>query len=130
VVKALVQVADGQWVEVTLLLDAGADRTVFSADLLDLLLPLEKTGAECLRLAGVGGDVGSIAVETIIGFNRDDGKRITVHGIFGCFTSSESTDLSVLGRDVANNFSVIYDYPNQVVALLAPPHYYDIGVAS
>lgn len=35
-------------------------------------------------------------------------------------------DLSVLGRDVTNNFSVIYDYPNQTVALLAPLHHYEI----
>lgn len=28
-VKGMVRLADGQWVEVTFLLDAGADRTVF-----------------------------------------------------------------------------------------------------
>lgn len=38
--------------------------------------------------------------------------------------------MSVLGRDVTNNFSVICDYPNAMVALLARPHYYEIKRAS
>jgi hypothetical protein len=53
-----------------------------------------------------------------------------VQGTVRVFTESESADLSVLGRDVTNNFSVVYDYPNQTVALLAPPHYYEIKKAS
>jgi hypothetical protein len=48
----------------------------------------------------------------------------TVTGRFSVFTEGESPDLSVLGPDVTNNFSVIYDYARRVVALLAPPHFY------
>jgi hypothetical protein len=51
---------------------------------------------------------------------------VTVRGPFAVFTEGESAELSVLGRDVTNNFSVIYDYPNRAVALLALPHYYEI----
>ena len=36
----------------------------------------------------------------------------------------------MLGRDVTNNFGIIYDYLNQTVTLLAPPHYYEIKNAS
>jgi len=125
-VRAVVQTAGGVWAEGTFLLDAGADRTVFSADLLSLLRPLEKMETESIQLAGVGGGVGSITVETVIGFKPDDGRRATVRGPFGVFTEIESADLSVLGRDVTNNFSVIYDYPNQIVVLLAKPHVYEI----
>ena len=56
--------------------------------------------------------------------------RVTVSGSFGVFTEGESADLSVLGRDVTNNFSVIYDYPGQVIALLALPHSYEIKSSS
>jgi hypothetical protein len=52
-----------------------------------------------------------------------------VRGEFAAFTKMESADLSVLGRDVTNNFSVIYDYSTRTVALLAPPHFYEIGSA-
>ena len=126
VVPGMVLLADGRWLEVAFLLDAGADRTVFSPDFFNLLWPLEVTEPEQSHLAGVGGRAGSIIVATAIGFIRDDGRPITVRGTFHVFTESESADLPVLGRDVTNNFSVIYDYPNQTVALLAPPHNYEI----
>ena len=125
-VKAMVRLADGQWVEVTFLLDAGADRTVFSAWFLHLLRPLVVGESAQSHLAGVGGPVNSIIIETAIGFVKDDGRQVIVRGTFHVFVESESSDLSVLGRDVTNNFGIIYDYPNQTVALLAPPHYYEI----
>ena len=124
--QGLVRATDGEWAEVTFLLDAGADRTVFSAQFLALLRPLETSGAEQIQLAGVGGKVNSITVDTLIGFRSDERRLVTVRGPFGVFTETESADLSVLGRDVSNNFSVIYDYPGQAVMLLAPPHYYEI----
>jgi len=125
----MVRAADGQWVEVTFLLDAGADRTAFSARFLYLLKPLAKSESEQCFLAGVGGIVGSITIETAIGFVRDDDQPVRVRGAFHVFTESESSDLSVLGRDVTNNFGIIYDYPNQTVALLSPPHYYEVKKA-
>lgn len=125
-VLGLVRSANQQMVEVTFLLDAGADRTVFSADFLALLQPLESSSTEQIHLSGVGGMVGSITVGTVIEFIRDDGRVATVRGQFGVFTEGESAELSVLGRDVTNNFGVIYDYPNRAVALLALPHYYEI----
>ena|SRR2546430_5483428 len=78
----------------------------------------------------------SIKMSGLTALNRDTwlasyelqrrGQSITVRGSFGVFLEGESADLSVLGRDVTNNFSVIYDYPNQIIALLAPPHSYEI----
>lgn len=123
IVQGQIRLADGDWLEVPFLLDAGADRTVFSSDLFDLLQALE-IGE--LRLAGIGGASGAIVISTEVGFTRDDGKLVTVRGTFGVFTDYESADLSVLGRDVTNNFGVIYDYPNRLIALLAPPHGYEI----
>ena len=126
IVLGLVRGADGQMIEVTFLLDAGADRTVFSSGFLRSLEALQNSEAEQIHLAGVGGRVGSITVDTALGFTRDDGRMVTVRGSFAVFTEGESAELSVLGRDVTNNFSVIYDYPNRAVALLARPHYYEI----
>jgi len=126
IVPGFVQAADGQLIEVPFLLDAGADRTVFSAQFLNRLQVLAVSRPERILLSGVGGQASSITVETVIGFKRDGGQVITVRGPFGVFLEYESADLSVLGRDVTNNFSVIYDYPHQTVALLAPPHSYEI----
>lgn len=126
----VVKISDDRIVDVPSLLDAGADRTVLSAEFLDLLAPFRGTEVERIQLAGVGGHVGSVIFDTFIGFTRDDGKVIIVHGPFRAFTDSESAELSVPGRDVTNNFSVIYDYPNRTVALLTAPHYYEIKRAS
>ena len=95
-----------------------------------MLRPLEVGESEPSHLAGVGGQVDTITIATVLGFKKDDGRPVTVQGTFRVFTEGESADLSVLGRDVTNNFSVVYDYPNQLVALLAPPHYYEIKKAS
>lgn len=130
VVQGMVQLADMQWLEVSFLLDAGADRTVFSADFQSLLRSLEVGGSEQLSLAGIGGATSSITISTIVGFTKDDGRLVTVRGTFGVFTEGESADLSVLGRDIINNFGVIYDYPDKIVALLAPPHFCEIRISS
>lgn len=84
-VKGMVRLADGQWVEVTFLLDAGADRTVFSAWFLHLLTPLAVRESGQGHLAGVGGPVNSITIETAIGFTRDDGRPVSVRGMFYVF---------------------------------------------
>lgn len=129
-VTGVVRIPDGKMVEVPFLLDAGADRTVFSARFLHWLQAMETVADDQIHLAGVGGLVNSITVEAVIGFIRDDGRTVTVRGFFGVFTEGESAEMSVLGRDVTNNFSVIYDYHNAMVALLARPHYYEIKRAS
>lgn len=41
----------------------------------------------------------------------------------------ESSDISMLGRDVTDRFSVIYDRPDQAVVMLSPPHRYEIKTA-
>jgi hypothetical protein len=129
IVTGVVRLPDGEVVEIPFLLDGGADRTVFSSRYLYRLQTLETT-EDRIKLAGVGGPVESITVNTAIGLIRDDGRVVTVRGSFAVFTQGESAELSVLGRDVTNNFSVIYDYPNRAVALLAAPHYYEIKKAS
>jgi len=55
VVPGFVRATGGQLVEVTFLLDAGADRTVFSADFYDLLRSLDTRSNERVLLSGVGG---------------------------------------------------------------------------
>ncbi|MBI1762088.1 MAG: hypothetical protein HYR56_11715 [Acidobacteria bacterium] len=99
---------------------------MLSASFLTLLRPLALPEDDSLPLEGVGGITGSIKVNTQLGFKNDLGRLIQVRGHFHVFTEYESSDLSVLGRDVTNNFRVIYDYLDQTVILLSPPHRYEI----
>ena len=122
VIDAYVLTAAGEWVKVMFLLDAGADRTVFDASYLSVLAPLAIPAEEAPPLGGVGGRTDSVFVQTRLELTRDDGKPVRINGPFGVFTKMADSDVSVLGRDVTNNFDVIYSFPKQQVTLLAPPH--------
>ena len=111
-IPGFVRAPDGKMIEAIFLLDAGADRTVFNSRYLYRLQPLASV-TEQIHLAGVGGEVGSITVQTAVGFIRDNGQLITVRGSFGVFTDSESSETPVLGRDETNNFDVIYSFPRR-----------------
>lgn len=125
VVEAKVEVADGEWRKVIFLLDAGADRTVFDASFLTELAPRALPDDQQMPpLSGVGGRADCLIVQTRIVFKRNDDKQVTVNGSFGVFAEAESSDISVLGRDVTNNFDVIYSFPKREVLLLAAPHSY------
>jgi hypothetical protein len=130
VIDAAVHTPNGTWQNVTMLLDAGADRTVFDASFLRIFSPLVVPEDQTPALGGVGGKVSAVFVQTRLSFPRDDGKRVTVQGPFGVFTELTSSDISVLGRDVTNNFDVIYSYPKRYVTLLASPHTYQIQLLS
>lgn len=121
VVDSAVQTSSGNWQTVMFLLDAGADRTVFDHTFLSLLAPLALPTDETPELGGVGGKVDCVFIQTSLAFISTDGKRATVQGPFGVFTESGSSDVSILGRDVTNNFDVMYSYSSRQVTMVAPP---------
>jgi hypothetical protein len=127
VIDAAVLSPSGLWQNITILLDCGADRTVFDASLLSLLSPL--ASSQIHELAGVGGNVASKLIQTRLAFVRNDGYRVTVEGQFSLLTEIASSDISVLGRDITNNFDVIYSYPQRQVIMLAQPDSYRINSA-
>ena len=124
IIEASVLTADGEWEPVTFLLDAGADRTVLEARLIPLLTPVDSPAALSPQLGGVGGLVETVQMQTRIRFFRDDGGHVSVKGPFAVFTELESSDISLLGRDVTNNFDVIYSFLKRDVLLLSAPHTY------
>jgi hypothetical protein len=125
-VNAKVRTPDGSWKEVSFLLDAGADRTIIEEGLLSLLSPLVLPADESSKLSGIGGKADFALVQTVLGLVRNDGGTSIVNGPFGIFTDPANSDLSVLGRDVTNNFDVIYSFLKLEVLLLYPPHGYTV----
>jgi hypothetical protein len=126
ILDAKIRTVDGDWEDVVFLLDSGADRTVLDASLFSLLAPLAAPEDQAVQLGGVGGHADCQFVQTAIAFDRGDGKEIKVNGTFAVFTNMDSSDVSILGRDVTNNFDVIYSYPQREVLLLAAPHSYTV----
>jgi hypothetical protein len=60
------------------LIDSGADRTVFSADLLHRLdVPVAKPSAG-LMLMGIGGSSAFVLVSAVLQLTRDDGRPINI----------------------------------------------------
>src|SRR5277367_1568197 len=75
---------DGSLLEVELLADTGADRTVLCAAVLERLgLPTLVAPAQ---LGGVGGSTITVLVDTAIRLLRDDGGAAVFRGQFAAFT--------------------------------------------
>jgi hypothetical protein len=125
VVIAEVFGADGQSHNERFLVDTGADRTVFSAALLDKLQFLGKHDHPGYALQGIGGSSEFIVVTTVMELTCDDGTPARIRGQFSAFTAPTVTDLSILGRDVLNNFDVIASRRTEVL-LLAGNHQYQV----
>ncbi len=120
VVRGEVRAENGTWIEASLLIDTGADRTVLSADVLDLLGLSRETPAE--RLEGVGGRADSVIVSTTLRLRRETGAMVSFEGRLAAFTDPAALDMSVLGRDLINLFPLVVARPQDVVCLLGPGH--------
>jgi predicted aspartyl protease len=124
VIHAEVRTNDGSWIKAPFLLDTGADRTVFSADILAALGLSFIRSAE--HIGGIGGLVESVVVETQIRLTRENAGKVVFRGQYAGVTEVDALDMSVFGRDLTNLFVVIVDWPQQVVSLLGQRHRYAI----
>lgn len=124
VIRADIAAADGSWRAFELLVDTGADRTVISANVLESLNLAATNPNE--QIGGVGGLVESIVIETQIRMTRSDGQQATFRGEYAACLHHESLDMSVLGRDILDLFSLIVDRQSGVIALIGGHHTYTI----
>jgi hypothetical protein len=124
ILRAEIFLPDSAWLEVRFLIDTGADRTVFSADVLaaSRLRSVSRRG----RIGGVGGVVETEFVKTQIRCRRDDGVQVVFRGEFAALTEPDVLEMSVLGRDILSSFAAIIDRPGNVVTLLGGQHHYSI----
>lgn len=108
------------------LLDTGADRTVFSAALVERLGLPPNPIPPALTLSGIGGSTAFALLTTVLELMRDDGGTVRIRGEFAGFSDPTATDLSVLGRDILGHFDVILSQRRNEICLLAPRHQYRI----
>jgi hypothetical protein len=122
VIRAQARRSDGTWIPVLFLVDCGADRTVFSANVLrDLAVPFAPATD---KLEGVGGKADSVILDTSLRMMRENHSPVSFDGQFAAFTEPAALDMSVLGRDLTNLFAVIVDRPQDVVCLVGGNHRY------
>jgi Aspartyl protease len=127
-VRAKVQAAAGTLQRAVFLVDSGADRTVFSANLVRELGFATTPAEEGLALEGIGGECGFLVVKTVVELTRDDGGVVHMRGEFAAFTDSAASDPSILGRDILNHFDVILSRRRSEVLLLASKHQYRVDL--
>jgi hypothetical protein len=107
--------------------DPGADRTLLIAELTDNLRLPTKPLSDA-ELTGIGGGASSMLVNSAIEFKTVDSKSVVVRGELAILADARAIDLSILGRDVLNNFDVIISRHRNEVLLLAPRHAYQVIV--
>jgi len=125
VIESEVLCADGSWLRVELLVDVGADRTVFCAPILATWalphLPAPN------QLGGVGGTASTVSIATQIRLPLGGGATIAFQGSFAGFTQVDALDMCILGRDITNLFAVVVDRPGDVVCMIGKGHRYTIA---
>jgi len=126
VLMAEIAGGDGRNVGLRMLVDSGADCTVLSADLLARLNLPSHAPPPDTRIQGIGGECQYVVIHSVLEFKRNDGGPACVRGEFLALTDPLATDLSVLGRDVLDNFDLILSRSRGEVLLLAPRHQYQV----
>ncbi|HEV8711491.1 MAG TPA: retropepsin-like aspartic protease [Candidatus Binatia bacterium] len=124
VIRGEILAGNGSWQRAEFLVDTGADRTVLSAPILTALGLQPLVTQE--GIAGLGGTVHSVVVETQIRFTHEVSNKVIFRGEYAAVTELEVLDMSVLGRDITELFAVIADRPGNVVCLLGQQHRYRI----
>ena len=117
-VKASIRTADEKWIDVSFLIDLGADGTYLPSEYAKKLgIQLDKAKTED-DVTGVGGRrVKYIPFITQLKFESNGDWRIFDLSI-GVFTQEESLDIPVLGRDVMNFFTLLCDVKANLVWLI------------
>jgi len=121
VVVGQVRTDSGEWIDCPFLIDTGAHRTVFSAD---ILAQLGRTSNLAVRQ--LGGAVETREVWTEIKLTRSDGGTAVIGGMFAAFADPAALEESVLGRDLLDVFALIVDKAGDTVCLVRDRHRYVI----
>jgi hypothetical protein len=72
-------------------------------------------------ISGIGGPAESVLLQTDIRLEGPLGK-MTLRGVFAAATEPETLDMSLLGRDILDMFSLLVDRPNDLVVLVCQQH--------
>lgn len=126
VLRAEVLSSGDNWRSLELLIDSGADRSVLSANVLATLALPQLPSPD--RLAGAGGVIETVSVRTGLRIMRDDGVPTVLRGEYAACTRPESLDMSVLGRDILDMFTLVLNRQDDHIALVGGQHYCSILV--
>lgn len=109
------------------LLDTGADRTFLPYHTIKLL----KIDLSSVRvkddISGIGGSAPYFDYEIEILFMGNEGVKV-FGGEIGIFIDPHSSDVPILGRDILDNFVLIFDSEKKIIFLLDNRSRYEVRV--
>lgn len=116
-VNASLRTVNEQWIEVSFLIDLGADGTYLPSQYAKKLgMQLDRAPTED-NVTGVGGQRAEyVPFTTQLRFSNGDEKILELE--IGIFTQADALDVPILGRDVMNCFTVLCDFRGNLVWLL------------
>ena len=125
-IEIYVRRADGSFTLDLFLIDSGADRTIFSGSLFQSLGISAMGSASGSTLFGIGGQFQPVDVATELEFRKTAAVPHRIAGQFAAATDPNAIDISILGRDVLDQFDVILSNRRDEILLLNDPHGYTI----
>ncbi len=79
-----------------------------------------------IPIGGFGGVSETVDIQAHFRIVRDDGVNVLFRGRFAACTKVEALEMSVLGRDFLDMFTLIVDRLADVVAIIGQDHSYTI----
>ncbi len=121
VFDGMIAAPDGAQLTVSLLVDTGADITVLAPTVAEQLAASVQPVPTEMVVGGVGGtqQVYEIAVDLLL--PTTSGQRARIRGPLPVILEPGSLDLSVIGRNLLDQFTLIYSRPQNTLLLLIPP---------
>lgn len=111
----------GVLLPLSLLIDTGADLTVLSPSVAEQLVGVVQPTRTDTLAGGVGGtqQLYELAVDLLLPTTM--GQRARIRGPLPVILAPGSLELSVIGRNLLDQFTLIYSRPSGTLLLLTPP---------
>jgi predicted aspartyl protease len=111
----------GVQLAISLLVDTGADITVLAPAVAQQLSDIVQPTLTTTVAGGVGGtqQVYELAVDLLL--PTTSGQRARIRGPLPVLLASGALDRSVIGRNLLDQFTLIYSRPQRLLLLLTPP---------
>lgn len=124
VIAGFLSAPGGLQVPLNLLVDTGADATILAPHVAHLLAGSLQATLISATAAGVGGSLQMYELAVDLLLPTTSGQRARIHGPLPILLEPASLELSVIGRNLLDQFTLIYSRPRGVLLLLTPPDKY------
>ncbi len=121
VVDGYISGSDGIQLPLSFLIDTGADLSILAPDVAQQLSGVDQPVLTSGTATGIGGSLPMYELAVDLLLPTKSGQRVRIHGPLPILLEPGSLELSVIGRDVLDQFTVVYSRSQDLILLLTPP---------